>query len=370
MPARAASQTNFLQHARPRRAGEGRARRERRHRRRQRRQRRRPAAQVDRGRAVRLARPRQRHEARGQGRGRQGHRVELRHDQRDHDLPPRRPGTRTPPGCCRRSSPRSASCCCRRWPGRPARSPGAASRLPAATKAAGCATSASSRLAMAGAGAAGGLGDLVLRRHRAACRCSSGPLDPLLYALQVLSPIALFGLLVLAGWNLWTARKEKRGWFALLWAVLLRARRGDAAVGGVRLPHVRLRHELLRHAAQADVARGTVRVSRAVPHRRARVHRDKGPRRGDRGRRQCRARGGGGGLLSRRRSRAHARIRPRAPAPSSKRAPTGRSCSPCFRPAAPATRSTARCGISKPGARDSRCGSWRGSTGSSRCRRP
>ena len=49
----------------------------------------------------------------------------------------------------------------------------------------------------------------------------SGPLDPLLYALQVLSPIALFGLLVLAGWNLWTARKEKRGWFALVWAVLM-----------------------------------------------------------------------------------------------------------------------------------------------------
>jgi CubicO group peptidase (beta-lactamase class C family) len=49
----------------------------------------------------------------------------------------------------------------------------------------------------------------------------SGPLDPLLYALQVLSPIVLFGLLVLAGWNLWTARKEKRGWFALVWAVLL-----------------------------------------------------------------------------------------------------------------------------------------------------
>ena len=49
----------------------------------------------------------------------------------------------------------------------------------------------------------------------------SGPLDPLLYALQILTPIALFGLLVLAGWNLMTARQEKRGWFALLWAVLL-----------------------------------------------------------------------------------------------------------------------------------------------------
>jgi CubicO group peptidase (beta-lactamase class C family) len=49
----------------------------------------------------------------------------------------------------------------------------------------------------------------------------AGPLDPLLYLLQVLTPIALFGLLLFAGWNLWTARKEKRGWFALLWGVLL-----------------------------------------------------------------------------------------------------------------------------------------------------
>jgi len=49
----------------------------------------------------------------------------------------------------------------------------------------------------------------------------AGPLDPLLYALQILSPIALFGLLLLAAWNLWTARTEKRGWFALVWAVLL-----------------------------------------------------------------------------------------------------------------------------------------------------
>ena len=44
---------------------------------------------------------------------------------------------------------------------------------------------------------------------------------PLLYALQILSPIALFGLLVMTGWNLWTACQEKRGWFALIWAVLL-----------------------------------------------------------------------------------------------------------------------------------------------------
>lgn len=49
----------------------------------------------------------------------------------------------------------------------------------------------------------------------------SGPLDPLLYALQILSPIVLFGLLILSGWNLWTAWTEKRGWFSRLWAVLL-----------------------------------------------------------------------------------------------------------------------------------------------------
>jgi CubicO group peptidase (beta-lactamase class C family) len=49
----------------------------------------------------------------------------------------------------------------------------------------------------------------------------AGPLDPLLIALQVLSPIVLPGMVVLAGWNLWTAWKEKRGWFALVWGVLL-----------------------------------------------------------------------------------------------------------------------------------------------------
>jgi hypothetical protein len=49
----------------------------------------------------------------------------------------------------------------------------------------------------------------------------AGPLDPLLIAVQVLSPIVLPGMLVLAGWNLWTARLEKRGWFALAWGVVL-----------------------------------------------------------------------------------------------------------------------------------------------------
>ncbi len=48
-----------------------------------------------------------------------------------------------------------------------------------------------------------------------------GPLDPLLITVQILTPIAFFGLLVLAGWNLLQSFKEKRGWFSKLWAVAL-----------------------------------------------------------------------------------------------------------------------------------------------------
>lgn len=50
-----------------------------------------------------------------------------------------------------------------------------------------------------------------------------GPLDPLLITIQVLTPIAFVGLLVLAGWNLRQALLEKRGWFSKLWAVALLA---------------------------------------------------------------------------------------------------------------------------------------------------
>jgi CubicO group peptidase (beta-lactamase class C family) len=48
-----------------------------------------------------------------------------------------------------------------------------------------------------------------------------GPLDPLLIALQILTPIAFFGLVLLAGWNLLGSVKEKRGWFSKLWAVAM-----------------------------------------------------------------------------------------------------------------------------------------------------
>jgi hypothetical protein len=48
-----------------------------------------------------------------------------------------------------------------------------------------------------------------------------GPLDPLLIAVQILTPVAFIGLLVLAGWNLRQAFVEKRGWFSKLWAIAL-----------------------------------------------------------------------------------------------------------------------------------------------------
>ncbi|MCF2515906.1 beta-lactamase family protein [Sphingomonas sp. G124] len=48
-----------------------------------------------------------------------------------------------------------------------------------------------------------------------------GPLDPLLLTLQVLTPIAFVGYLVLAGWNLRQAFTEKRSWFSRLWAIAL-----------------------------------------------------------------------------------------------------------------------------------------------------
>jgi CubicO group peptidase (beta-lactamase class C family) len=48
-----------------------------------------------------------------------------------------------------------------------------------------------------------------------------GPLDPLLYTLQVLTPIAFIGLIALAGWNLRQVFLEKRRWFVKVWAVAL-----------------------------------------------------------------------------------------------------------------------------------------------------
>ena len=48
-----------------------------------------------------------------------------------------------------------------------------------------------------------------------------GPLDPLLLTVQVLTPIAFIGLLLLAGWNLRQVFLEKRGWFVKVWAVAL-----------------------------------------------------------------------------------------------------------------------------------------------------
>lgn len=49
----------------------------------------------------------------------------------------------------------------------------------------------------------------------------SGPYDWLLYLAQIVTPIALFGLLGLAKYNLWLIWRGQRGWFSKLWSVLL-----------------------------------------------------------------------------------------------------------------------------------------------------
>ena len=49
----------------------------------------------------------------------------------------------------------------------------------------------------------------------------SGKYDWLLWTAQILTPVALFGLLIFAGWDLRLAWKERRGWFARLWTILL-----------------------------------------------------------------------------------------------------------------------------------------------------
>ena len=48
-----------------------------------------------------------------------------------------------------------------------------------------------------------------------------GSLDWLLWTLQILSPIAFFGLVGVAVWNLLLVWKGRRGWFSRLWSVLL-----------------------------------------------------------------------------------------------------------------------------------------------------
>lgn len=50
---------------------------------------------------------------------------------------------------------------------------------------------------------------------------SHGSFDWLILLLQVAGTVGFIGLLGLAGWNLWLAFKDKRGWFSKLWAVLL-----------------------------------------------------------------------------------------------------------------------------------------------------
>ena len=50
---------------------------------------------------------------------------------------------------------------------------------------------------------------------------SHGSTDGLILLVQILGTLAFFGLFGLAIWNAWLTWKEKRGWFARLWSVLL-----------------------------------------------------------------------------------------------------------------------------------------------------
>ncbi|QNA86468.1 beta-lactamase family protein [Sphingomonas sp. So64.6b] len=45
--------------------------------------------------------------------------------------------------------------------------------------------------------------------------------DGMLWSLQILGALAFVGGVLLAGWNLWLTWKDKRGWFAKLWSVLV-----------------------------------------------------------------------------------------------------------------------------------------------------
>lgn len=45
--------------------------------------------------------------------------------------------------------------------------------------------------------------------------------DPWLWFLQIAGLIILVGCILLAAWNLWIVRQEKRGWFRTLWALLV-----------------------------------------------------------------------------------------------------------------------------------------------------
>ncbi len=148
-------------------------RRERRHRRRERRQRGRPAAQVDRGRAVRVARPRQR-DASSPPRSSTARSPAWSFDTVSavHDVSTACRGTRTARGCCRRCCSRSAivAVSALAWPvGRDRAAPlqgGGPLRRPAAARPAHL-----PRLAVAGAAGARRVGHLGHRSASAACRC-------------------------------------------------------------------------------------------------------------------------------------------------------------------------------------------------------
>jgi CubicO group peptidase (beta-lactamase class C family) len=49
----------------------------------------------------------------------------------------------------------------------------------------------------------------------------NGGMDGLVLALQLATPLVFLALLLVAGWNLWSAWTARRGWFGRIWAILL-----------------------------------------------------------------------------------------------------------------------------------------------------
>ena len=49
----------------------------------------------------------------------------------------------------------------------------------------------------------------------------SNAFDPILYFVQIMTIVALFGGLIVAGWDLWLVWRGKRRWTAKVWSIAL-----------------------------------------------------------------------------------------------------------------------------------------------------
>ena len=182
--------------------------------------------------------------------------------------------------------------------------------------------------------------------------------DPVLRFCQVFGFVAFIGGFLLTLWNLKAVWTGKRRWPAKLWSVVLVFVHVHRALGRVRVPSDRLGSELLMAQLKLDVAVEKLRL--AAPFRISGyvfeeqdavvVTLSDGAHRG-------RGEASGVYYLGDNAPQMVAAIEGAAQ-PRSKPASTAPGCSSCCRPAARATRSTARCGISTRTAPARRSGNW------------